>query len=134
LVRRLKAPAFAERARQLDLRAHNREQAVVVPRLRNEIARATLHRLHRQIDGGPRRHDHDRERVIQRLDFWNYLQPFLPRSRVSGVIQVHDQERVILFFERLKDARERRHRIRLVPLPLEQNAQRLQHIVLVVGD
>ena len=79
------------------------EQPLVVPRLRNKIARPAFHRFHRQIDRRPRRHHHDRQRIIERLNLRDHLEPFLPRSRVARVIQVHDQERVILFFQRLKN-------------------------------
>src|ERR1700674_1774542 len=134
LIRCLEPPAFAQRARQLDLRAHNREQPLVVPRLRNKIARAALHRFDREIDRCPRRHHHDRQRIVERLNSWNHFESFLTRSRVAGVIEIHDQERVIPLLQRLKNPRERSHRVGLMPFALEQNAQRLQHIILVVRD
>ena len=68
---------------------------VVIPRLRDEIARPEFHRLDREIDRRPGGHDHDRQRVIERLDARNDLETFLPRGGVAGVIQVHHEERVI---------------------------------------
>ena len=57
-----------------------------------------------------------------------------PDRRIARIIQIHDQERVILFLERLKNPRQGSDRIGLVPFALEQNAQRFQHIALVVRD
>ena len=110
------------------------EKPVVVPRFRNKIAGATLHRFDREINRRPCRHDHDWQRVIERLDTRNHLEPFLPGSCVARVIQIHDQECVIALLQRLKYSGERSDRVGLMSLALEQNAQRLQHIVLVVGD
>ena len=134
LIRRFEPAPLPQRAPQFDLSPHDRQEPVIVPRLWNEIARPAFHRFHRQIDCRPRRHHHDRQRAVERLDFRDYLEPFLSGSRVPRVIQVHDQKRVILLFERLKNARERRDRVGLMSFALEQNAQRLQHIVLVVRD
>ena len=134
LIFRFELAAFAQRARQLDLRAHDRQQPLVVPRLRHEIARAAFHRFHREIDRRPRRHDHDRQSVIDRLDLRNHLQAFLARGGVARVIQIHHQERVISLLQRIENSGERSDRVRLVSLALEQNAQRLQHIALIIRN
>ena len=79
------------RAAQRQLRAARREQPVVVPRLAHVVARAELHRLDRALDGGPRRHQHDRQlgpRVAQLAD---EVDPLLPRGRVALEVHVeHD--------------------------------------------
>ena len=46
----------------------DREQARVVPRLLDEVARAAAHRLDRDLDAAPRRHHDDRQRRIDRLN------------------------------------------------------------------
>ena len=119
---------------ELDLRPHNREQPLVVPRFRNKIARAAFHRLDREIDRRPRRHHHDRQRAVERLDFRNDFETFLARSRVARVIQVHHQQRVIALLKRVENSADRRDRLGLMAFALEQNAQRFQHIALVVGN
>ena len=134
LVRRFEPTAFAKRTSELDLRAHNREQAVVVPRLRHKIARAAFHRFDRQIDRRPGRHHDDRQRVVDLLKFRDHFEPFLARSRVARVIQVHHEQRVIFFLERVEDSGRRRDRVDLITGALKQNSQRFQHVGLIVRD
>ena len=51
----------AQRARQLDLRAHDRQQPRVLPRLLDEVARAAAHGLDRHLDAAPGGHHDDRQ-------------------------------------------------------------------------
>ena len=51
----------ADGAAELDLVLDDREQARVVPRLGDEIARAAAHGLDGDIDAGPRGHHDDRQ-------------------------------------------------------------------------
>ena len=46
---------------QFDLRAQDGQQALVLPRLLDEVARAAAHGFDRQSDVAPRRHDDDRQ-------------------------------------------------------------------------
>ncbi len=133
-VSRFQFPAFAQRAPELDLRAHNREQTLVVPRFRNEIARTAFHCLDREIDRRPRRHHHDRQRAVERLDFWNDFESLLARRGVARVIQVHHQQRVIALLKRIENSAYRSDRFGLVPLAFEQNPERFQHIALIIGN
>jgi len=57
----------AQRARELHLRAHDRQDAGVLPRLLDEVAGAAAHRLHRHLDAAPGGHDDDRQgRIVAR--------------------------------------------------------------------
>ena len=134
LIFRLQFATTTQGTSQLDLRAHNCYQTLVVPGFRNKVARPPLHRLHRQIDRRPRRHHHDRERVVDLLDFGNDFKSFLPGSGVARVIEIHHQQRVIFFLECVENSRQGGDRIGLVPFPFQQNAQRFEHIALIVGD
>ena len=130
----LRAAGLCAAPAERDLRPHNGEQAIVIPRFRDKIARPELHRFDGEIDRRPSRHDHDRQRVIDRLDARNDFQPFLPGGGIAGVIQIHHQQRVVAFLQRLENAGERRDRVRLIALALQQNAQGFQHVGLVIGD
>ena len=66
LVLGLELLAAAQGAAQLGLRAHDREQPRVVPRLLDEVAGAAAHRLDGDVARSPGRHHHDRQRLVGR--------------------------------------------------------------------
>src|SRR5207237_9672588 len=82
----------------------------------------------------PRRHDNDRQRAVERLDFWNDFESLLTRRGVAGVIQVHHQQGVIALLKRVENSAYRSDRFGLVPLAFKQNPQRFQHIALIIGN
>ena len=47
----------------LGLRPHDRQQPFVLPRLLHEVARASAHGFHGDVDRSPRRQHHDRQRA-----------------------------------------------------------------------
>ena len=81
-----------QRAPQLDLRPHRRQQPVVVPRLLDVVARAAPHRFDRARDAAPRRHDEHGQRRIERADPLHQVESFLAGGRVARVVQVEDRE------------------------------------------
>jgi hypothetical protein len=118
---------------ELDLVAHDREQPEVLPGLRDEVARAPAHGLHGELDVGPGRHDHDRKRGIERLQAAEEFEPLLPARGVAGVVQIHKRERIVPGFDRLNRRRGRLYGLRLVALVLQQEAQRLDDVGMVIG-
>jgi hypothetical protein len=114
------------------LRSNNRQQSLVVPWLGNEIAGAAFHCFHGQFDGGPGRHYHDRQCRVDFLNFYNRRQAFLARRGVARVIQIHQQQRILFLFQRVKDARKRGDSFRLVAFAFQQDAQCFEHIPLIV--
>ena len=81
----------AERAAQLDLGAQGREQARVVPRLLDEVARAAAHRLDRLVDAAPRRHDdHGQRRRRAPGAREQQVEPLAPGGGVARVVEVHE--------------------------------------------
>src|SRR5207244_11184441 len=68
------------------------------------------------------------------LELRNDFETFLSLGGMVRVIQVHHQERVVFFLPRVENSRERSHRVSLMPRALEQNAQRLQHIGLIIRN
>ena len=79
----------AQRARQLDLRAQDREQARVFPRFLDEVARAAPHRLDGHLHAAPCRHDDDGQRSVVMANLREQIQPLLSRRGVSRVVQIH---------------------------------------------
>ena len=104
------------------------------PKAWDKIAGPELHRLDREIDRRPRSHDNDRQRIVERLNSRNHFQPFLAGSGVARVVQVHHEERVVALFQRRENTGQRCDRIHLVALRFQQNAERFEHVLLVVGD
>ena len=49
-----------------DLSAQGSDELGILPRLQDEIPHATSHSLNGQLDAAPRRHDNDRQRVVER--------------------------------------------------------------------
>jgi len=62
------------------------------------------------------------------------LEPLAARSRIARVIQVHQQQIEFAARHRFQQIRGRSRRLGHVALPLQQQAQRTQHVSLIVGD
>ena len=61
----LELPSALQRAAQLHLRSHDRQQPCVIPGLLNEVAGASPHRLNRDVDARPcGQHDDGQRRVL----------------------------------------------------------------------
>ena len=71
---------------------------------------------------------------VDLLNFRNRRQAFLARRSVARVIQVHQQQRILLLFQRVKDAGKRRDSFGLVTFALQQDAQCFEHVALIVCD
>ena len=125
---------FAQRASQLDLRSQNRREARVIPRLLDEVAGAAAHSFHSQIHAAPSRHHDHRQRAVERHQPVQQVQPFLSRGGVPRIVQVHDHGVEVARFDGLQNACGGIYGLRLVALSLDQEAQRFQHIRLVVGN
>ena len=134
LVRRFELPPAPDRAAQLGLRPHDRQQPLVVPRLLDEVARAAAHRLDRHVDRSPRRHHDNRQRFVGRVNPLQQVEPFFAGRRVARVVEVHQDDVVVLELHRAKQLLRRRRRVDDVALRLQQQAQRLEHIGLIVAD
>ena len=100
-----------------------------------KLLRAAAHRFDGGVDAAPAGHDDDRQRRVVRAHAIEQIEAFAARRRVARVVQIHQQQVV-----RLVDARGRARRptelTRSVskPASVEQQAQRLQDVGLVVGD
>ena len=125
---------LAQRLAQLDLRPDDREQPRIVPGLLDEIARAATHRLDRDLDAAPGGHDDDRQRRIEALGPREQVQAFFARRRVARVVEIDQGDVELTRLDRRQHTGRRRRRLELKSLRLQQQAQRLEDVGLVVGD
>ena len=134
LVGGLELPPAADRAPQLGLGPHDRQQPLVVPRLLDEVARAAAHRLDRHVHRSPGGHHHDGQRLVGGVNPLQQVEPFLARGRVARVVEIHQDDVVVLQLERAEDLLRRGRRVDGVAFGLQQQPQRFEHVGLVVGD
>jgi len=130
-LRGILAPPRASRG---DFASQRREQLAVVPRLLHEVADAPPHRFDGEIDAAPAGHDDDGQEPIVILHARQEVDPFAPRRRVAGVIEIHQDE-----IERARAQRRDRRlgrgdRVVFDPRAFEQETQRVQQVGLIVGD
>ncbi len=130
----LEALAAAERAAQLHLRPDDGQNALVVPRLLDEVAGAAAHRLDREIDRAPRGHDDDGHGRVELLQAREQREAFFTRRGVARVVQVDQRDVEIARVDGRQDAGGRRRRFDVAAFRLEQQPQRLEDVGLVVGD
>ena len=123
-----------QRLAERDLRPEHREQALVVPRLLDEVLRAAAHRLDRDADRAPGRHHDDRRVRVERADPRDRIETLVARRRVARVVQVHQH--------RIRRTRAQRADERLgvierfgrVALAFQQQAERFGDVALIVSD
>ncbi len=133
-VLRLQAQASPQGLAQLDLSAQDGDQPRVFPGLLDEVARAPPHGFDRQLDAAPRRHHHYGQGVVQGLKARQQVQPLFAGRGVASVVEVHEQTIEVPGLNRREHRRRRGDSLDLVSLSLEQQAQRFQHVTLVICD
>ena len=134
LVGGLELPAAPDRPTELGLRADDREQPLVVPRLLHEVAGAAAHRLDGDVDRSPGGHHHDGQRLVGGVDALQQVEPLFAGRRVAGVVEVHQHDVVVAHLEGAQDLLRRGGRVDGVALGLEQEPQRFEDVGLVVGQ
>jgi hypothetical protein len=115
-------------------RLARRQQALVVPRLLDEVPGAPPHGFHREVDRAPGGHDDDRQRLVRRVDAGEQVEPLFAGGGVARVIQVDQDGVVVALLERPERGGRRVDGVGLVALALHEQAQRLEDVALVVGD
>ena len=110
------------------------EQPRIFPGLLDVIAGAALHGLDGKVRAPPRRHDHDRQRVVHRLDLLEQIQAFVSGSRVAGVVQIHQEQVEGTLAQSFQNSRGRICSLGLMTVSLEQQAQGLHDVRLIVGN
>ncbi len=128
-------PARApERAAELDLGPQRRQQPGVVPRLLDEVASATPHRLHRLLDAAPGGHHHRGQRAVERLELGYQLESLASGRGIARVVKVEQDGVEIRRLDGGKDRGGRSRGVDGVALALEQQPERLTDVGLIVRD
>jgi hypothetical protein len=122
----------AQRTAQLDLGAEKRNEPVVVPGLLEIIARAPAQAT--PCHAAPGSRGDGGQRRIERLDLGDQLQPLAAGGGVAGVVEVEQHGVEIGGLQGRQHRRGRAGGLDGVAFALEQQAQRLADVRLVVGD
>jgi hypothetical protein len=93
-----------------------------------------LHGFHRQAHGGPSGHGHDRRCIRDFFQPAEHIQAFAARRGVARIVQIDEQNVELLARHRCQQVRGRIHGLNAVAMPLEQEAQRIEYVLLVIGD
>src|ERR1700678_3196742 len=72
-----------QRTMELNLSVQNRQQALVLPRLLDEVARATSHGFNCERYIAPRGHDDYRQAAVEGDNLREQIEAFLTRRRVA---------------------------------------------------
>ena len=132
VVFRLQPLGAADDAVQIHLRADNAEQALVVPGFLDEITGAPAHGLHRKLHAAPGSHHHDRHFAVHGLHTREQIHAFLSGSGIALVIEVHQDNVELVALQGLKHGGGIVGRFGVKAFSLEQQAQGLAHVLLVV--
>ena len=120
LVLRLQPLCPPQRSAELDLRRENRDEARVVPRLFDVVARTAPHRFDRVVDRAPGRHDDHRHVRLERLQRQQDVEPFFSRRRVARVVHVQQHRVVVASLERGERGRRRVDGVDVEAVPLSR--------------
>ena len=90
---------------QINLGAKNRKQALVVPWLLQEIARAAPHGFHGQLDAAPCRHYHDGKFAVEGLHMGEQIDSFLSGGGIALIVKVHQHNIKIVDLQSVQQGR-----------------------------
>jgi hypothetical protein len=128
LVLALQPETLAQRLAQFDLGLERGAEPSVVPRLLDIIAGATPHRLDRAFDAAVGCHHHDGERRVEQPDPAQKIEALTSGRRVPSVVEVHQDDVVILPFDRRQHTSWRADRIDGKPFGLEEEPESLKDV------
>ena len=123
-----------ERPAELDLGPKGGEEPGVVPRLLDEVARAPAHRLDGLVHAAPGGHHHRGQRGVEGLELGDQLQALAAGGGVAGVVEVEQDGVEVGSLHRGQHGGRRAGGLDGVAFALEQQAQRLADVGLVVRD
>ena len=121
-------------APQVDLRANRGDQPFVVPRLLDVVARPPAHRLDGAGHAAPGGHDNHRQRRIGPAQLLHQVEALLPRRRVARIVHVENRGVEVRRLNPLDDFRRRARRHDVEPFVAQEQRQRVQDVVLIVGN
>jgi hypothetical protein len=130
----LEPTGAAQRATELHLAREPCDQAPVVPGFLDVVARTESHGLDGAIDAAPGRHHEDRKGRIALVDLLQQVETFAARRGVAGVVHVDEHEVEVALPQRAQHSPGRGGGLDRVALGLEQQAERLDDVRLVIRD
>ena len=122
----------AQRLMQLGMNANQAEQALVFPRLLDEVASAALDGFDRQIDVAPGGHHDHRQAGVQLLNARQQVKAFLAGGGVARVVQVDEQHVVVAVAQCLKHQLRRASTVHMNALRREQQLHSFENVRLIV--
>ena len=109
-------------------------QALVLPGLLDEVARAALDAFDGQIDVAPRGHHDDGQARIELLNARQQIEALLAGGGVARVVQVDEQDIVVALAQSLQQQLRRAHAVHMDALRLQQQLHGFEDVRLIVGD
>ncbi len=119
---------------KINLRADNAEQALIVPRLLNEVAGAAAHGFNGQFHAAPRGHHDDGQLAVNTLNLQQQVNSLLPRCRVPMVVQVHQHQIELARLQRFNHSKRIADSLSRIAFRFQQQAQSFADIGLIIGD
>jgi hypothetical protein len=131
---KLELAGTAQGLMQFGVHLDETDEAFVFPGFLDEVARAPLHALDREIDVAPGgHHDHGQARV-HLLNAREKIETFLAGCRVACVVEVDEQDIVVGLAQRLQGELRRADTVDDDSLRLQKEFYSLKDVRLVVGD
>ena len=128
------AAQFAALASQADLLAEDFQKPRVGPGLLHKVAYAKLHGFHGEAHGGPAGHRDDRRSVLDFPQTAEHIQSFAAGGGVARIVEIDEENIELLAAYRRQQVRRRIDGFDAVAVPFEQQAQRVEHVLLVVSN
>ena len=131
---RAKPPGLPGGLAESDLAAQHAREPRVVPGLLDEVARAAAHRLDRELDAAPGRHDDHRQLRVELPQRHEQCQTFLAGCRVARVVEIDERRREAPGRGGLQRGRWGLDAMHFVAPGFQEQSQRVAHVALVIGD
>jgi hypothetical protein len=124
----------AQRVAQLELGVEGGEQARVVPRLLDVVARAAANGLDRALDAAPCGHDDDGEGGVELAQAREEVHALAARGGVARVVEIEQADVEVLGLAQGEDGGGGGRRAHVEAVGAGEHAHRLEDIGLVIGD
>jgi hypothetical protein len=119
---------------QFSVHLDKTDEALVFPGFLDEVPRAPLHALDREIDVAPGSHHDHGQAGVHLLNARKKVETFLAGCRVARVVEVDEQDVVVGLAEGLKSELRRADAVDDDSLRLQKQFYSLKDVRLVVGD
>src|ERR1035438_3407915 len=119
---------------QLGVNANERDQALILPRLLDEVACAALDGFDGQVNVAPGGHDDDWNARIHLVDAGEEIEAFLAGGGVARVVKVDEYDVVVVLADRIEEQLWRANTADVDALRGQKQLDSLENVGLIVGD